>query len=159
VTPYPRWVGHRMDLANLREVGPDLYVGSEFSPEHPPPPGRWSLVVDLYGTWTKGDKERYRRARRVISAPFQDGTPIPAGFLDRILQEVLTARPLGPVLVHCQAGFSRSPSVAYALLRVMDGLDPHTALARARMPETPEYPMPRTLAAARQWADRQQRVR
>ncbi len=151
VRVYPRWVSG--DL-NLREVGPNLYVGSMHAPlqfrglvgERP------RLVVDMNGSYSPFP-ERYIDADKVISLPMRDGEPIPARYLDEALPLILKARRRGPVLVHCAMGFSRSASVAYAALRLQDEFADDTALACVKA--HPDYPMPVTLASARGYVDGQ----
>jgi len=134
-------------MANLREVAPRLYVGAQGAPRL----ADWDLVIDMCG----GVDERpdyYHRAARVLSAPFEDGTPIPDGFLDRIVPEVGTALVQGEkVLVHCAAGLSRSASTVYAILREHFHLDHDEALRRVQTPGVWEYPHPVVLDSARAW--------
>lgn len=107
--------------------------------------------MDLCGG-VDDDVHRYDRADHVISAPFDDATPIPEHFLDHIVPEVIeTLRAGKRVLIHCVAGLSRSASVAYAVIRVKERVDHDTALRRVKTPDIPEYPHPVVLGSARAW--------
>jgi hypothetical protein len=136
--PFPRWV---TPDANLREVAPRLYVGNPRGIEHPPPGGRWALVIDFCGELER-DPSRYRRALRALSFPFKDGDPIPDGVLDRLQ---------GPVLLHCAAGLSRSVSVAYAMIRATHNTGHREALALVKA--DPRFPLPETLGSAYDWVE------
>jgi hypothetical protein len=120
-----------------------------------PPEKSWALVVDLAGEYhTKFGPLRYLFCKHVVSFPFRDGEPIPDGLLDQIYSFVVQHLLMGPILIHCQAGASRSVSVAYALLRRMYGLTHKTALARVQNPLLgPEFPAEATLQSARDWAE------
>jgi len=145
---YPKWIV-RADMVFLREVAPHLYVGAEGSPAARPE-GPWSLVVSLYQT--PQDVSASRDARTMlVQRPFMDGDEVPEGFLDEILPMVRDRLRVGlPVLIHCQAGLSRSASVAYAMLRVLCGLSHDEALRRVKAGYR-EFPVPSTLASARRW--------
>jgi hypothetical protein len=157
-TRYPRWITlptrslDKLEPQNLREVGPNLFVGADGSPSYGT---RWALVVDLCGrTLDEGAIERDYApfADKVFSAPFDDGHPIPKGHLEAIVPRVSLARERGPTLVHCAAGLSRSASVAYVVLRMEDGLHHEEALRRVSVPGIePYYPHPVVLKSARVW--------
>ncbi len=151
---YPRWITPPFpDSRNLREVAPRWYVGGVDAPLFFQDRPR-TLIVDLYGT-SRADPARYAVFKDVISAPFDDGKPIPLGVFERI----------GPhlgvldrdVLFHCQAGLSRSASVAYGLLRVFEGLEKREAFRRVfvRSP----WPREDTIASAEAWVQRAGRSR
>ena len=158
---YPRWVTpqtktlDRLHPQNLREVGPNLYVGAEMSPPVTPDTGRWALIVDLCGSAVDDHAVQMNYlpfADRVVSAPFLDAEPIPEGHLDEVLPRIVAARGRGPVLVHCAAGLSRSASVAYVVLRSEDHLTHDEALRRVAVPGIyPHYPHPTVLRSARAW--------
>lgn len=152
---FPRWIS-RSDEVNLREVGPNLYVGAELSPTAVARvPGRiFTVVFDLYGdagppSWRAARERTYRLLPDVRRRPFLDGDVFPDGLLDEINDAVARARRAGPVLIHCQAGLSRSASAAYAILRVQDGLSHDAALARVKAHR--DFPRRATLHSARTW--------
>lgn len=150
---YPQWVSDPDDYDNCREIAPGLFVGSSYSPRLPI---AWHVVIDLCGSSRSGSYERsrpdiragYRRARQVIILPFEDGDPVPVETLDTAWKAYKAAN--GPVLVHCAAGYSRSASVGYALLRrrfkSLTHADAH-AIVRVKDP----YPLQPTLQSARAW--------
>jgi len=122
---YPRWIVGGPDdrstaivRAMLREVAPGLYVGSENSDDFMPVTwGTHGALVQLSSSCAPvGEIPTYRWT-------FNDGGPVPGALLDDVVRFVSQWRAKGPVLVQCQAGLSRSASVAYGLLRVLDGLD------------------------------------
>ena len=128
---FPRWImGGPNDPSTaivptlLREVAPNLYVGSENATEFMPVTwGTHGALVQLSSSCAPvGEIPTYRWT-------FNDGGPVPGALLDDVVRFVSQWRAKGPVLVQCQAGLSRSASVAYGLLRVLDGLD-HVEAAR-----------------------------
>ena len=152
-SPFPYFV-LRDDDHNLRMVAPRLWVGAEHAPKKTPA-GRWKLVVDLYGVpLEEGEDGRYREADEVLHWPFIDGEQFPVGLLDAAVSRVQQARAMGHVLVHCQAGLSRSASTAYACLRVLDGLSHEEAFQRVYCGE-PDFPRKTTIGSARSWVQRQ----
>lgn len=128
---FPRWiVGDPGDRSTaivptlLREVAPNLYVGSERAMDFMP--AAWAshgALVQL------SDSCRPRGGMPSYRWTFSDGAAVPGALLDDVALFVGRWRVKGPVLVQCQAGLSRSASVAYGLLRVLDGLD-HTEAER-----------------------------
>lgn len=149
---WPRYID-RSEFVNLRAVAPRLYVGAEGSPPRAP----WALVVDLYGVpLEEGQHDhRYRTAERLLHVPFIDGDAFPRGWLGAVLSAVGAARKQGDVLVHCQAGLSRSASAAYAVLRLVDKLSHADAYARIKTDEkSRSWPRTETLASARRFVDR-----
>lgn len=143
------------DAVNLREVGPGLFVGASESPKldlSPP----FHAIIDFYGqnrmyaingpSWPIG----YKRAAVVSHRSFSDGDAFPRGVLDEAL--AIYTKADGPMLLHCQAGLSRSPSAAYALLRIVHGLDHAEALHAVRSPMWKTmFPVKSTLESARDW--------
>ena len=105
-------------------------------------------MVDLCGAYGCYP-ERYKALTKVLSFPFRDGTPIPEGTLEKVVLATNRARARGPVLIQCAAGLSRSTSVAYAVLRVLDELSHDAALARVKV--HPDYPMRPVIDSARLW--------
>ena len=145
-TTYPRWIAeHPRGVYNLREVGPNLYVGAMASCVAAPI--KWTAIYDFCGA-SREYIDDY--PIKPICLEFDDGEPIPSGYLDRVYAEVLKAQ--GPVLLHCAQGLSRSASVAYAMLR-RSGLDHAEALTRVQVPHGKGYPLKETLASAVAWAE------
>ena len=150
---FPRWLERSQDI-NLREVAPDLYVGAELSPGVSPKRGvRWAAVVDLYGSSLEepGREALYSKADCLLHWPFLDGNHFPLGALDAVARLVLAGRAKGPVLIHCQAGLSRSASAAYAMMRTQDHLSDVVAHARVKVPGEPSFPRRETLGSAQAW--------
>lgn len=139
---------------NLRKVSNlGIYVGAvdaiKSMPERP------SLIVDLYGESCKlvtGDEPVLLEGRTTLLCwPVWDGVPIPDKVYDRVVELARKKIRAGPVLVHCQAGLSRSASVAYALIRTLEGLSHDDALRRVQIPGKPHWPSPKTIESARKW--------
>jgi len=144
---YPRWINPDHEI-NLREVGPGLYVGGRKAPGAMD----WALVVDMIGqSRSPIYRYRYRDADEVLSVPMTDGDQIPSEALDAIYRAVILNTLDGPILLHCQAGLSRSASVAYAVLRRLFGLSHREALRRVKAHA--DFPMSLTLESARQWVE------
>jgi len=146
----PRWIDDD-ETVMLRLVAPGLYLGAEGARKKM----KWSLVIDLYGASRVRVDTKY-----LLRWPMLDGDPVSPALLDAAVLLVREARGRrGPVLVHCQAGLSRSASVVYGLLRRLDGLAHHDALHRVLV-DTPGwgklqgFPVPQTLASVRTWASR-----
>jgi protein-tyrosine phosphatase len=148
---WPRWSQPDEDF-NLREVAPNLWVGAEMSPLLRPA-GDWRLVVDFYGSSQDSEnKPFYQGIGNLLHRSFHDGIAFPPGVLDDVLSGVVQNIQQGPVLLHCQAGLSRSASAAYAMMR-MAGQSHQSALARVKV--EPGFPRSQTLASAQRWvADR-----
>lgn len=151
--PEVRWIDRS---TNLREVAPGLYVGNLQSPMSGAGE-RFTAIIDLAGpsdnaSIEQGRQRAYRATPKYILRQFQDGTEIPAGLLDQVLQ-LLRAEPKGRVLVHCAAGLSRSASVCYAMLRVVWHLNHQQALDRVRVDGLLDYPNPVTLTSAWAWVE------
>jgi hypothetical protein len=166
---FPKWIDKRPQY-NLRYVAPRLMIGAENSPEL----AKADVIVDLYGSSTQrtgrqgrriipldpimppGVRQAYAKARIVHRIPFEDGDPFPPGYLQAILWTVCPAlQAKKRVLIHCQAGLSRSASAAYAALRVCDfirsgSILPHKeALRRVQVGKNPQWPKTVTLESAR----------
>lgn len=157
--PYPRWayietasrlvIGHEIGLFNLREVASGFHLGAAAAAT-----GRkdWALVVDFDGLSQDADnRDCYPTTARVEVLRFTDGRSFPPGHLDRALVLLNEYRERGPILFHCAAGMSRSPSAAYAMLRVAYELPHEEALRRIQVPNGDGYPLPRTLNSAIEW--------
>jgi hypothetical protein len=156
VTAYPRWINPAPEQ-NLREVGRNLFVGAELAPLERSRRRRWAAVIDLYGSsLEEPDRESiYSGADLLLHWPFLDGDSFPVGALDATERVVRLGRVSGPVLLHCHAGLSRSASAAYAMLMVIDRVDPAKALKRVQVPgEEADFPRTATLASARKWVQR-----
>jgi hypothetical protein len=149
---YPRWIEEDADH-NLRAVAPGLYVGAELSPGLRPE-GDWAAVIDFYGSSDLDHRwYLYEGSTQVERMAFIDGEGFPPDVLPRVVRIVHEALPKGPVLLHCQAGLSRSASAAYAALRVLGGKGHQEALGRVKI--MPGFPRTETLASARRWAESQ----
>jgi len=148
--PYPRWIDSSR-LTNLREVAPGVYVGGKDSTRYVTSVHRipFSLVVDLYGSSGWMAVHPVAEWADYLGIPFSDGAAFPEGALDRIYEAVLDHMPRGPVLIHCQAGLSRSASAAYAVIRQLYKLSHDQALARVKIYE--RWPLSETLRSAREW--------
>ena len=153
---YPYWLD-RSEEKNLREVGRWLYVGADVSPWVRPMRSGWRVIVDLYGL--NQVHRIYESAEVVLCRPFDDGATFPPGLLDEIEALLIEHQRHGRILLHCQAGLSRSASAAYAMLRRFQGLTHKAALKRVRVPKYPEYPRKETLASARAWVEQRKKRR
>lgn len=150
---FPRWIATDDDH-NLREVASGLYVGAELSPGLRPA-GKWSAVVDLYGLSERPERHfLYDGTHSLLTWPFLDGDTFPEGLLDTVGRLVHQRRPHGPILLHCQAGLSRSASCAYAMMRGLGRMSHAEALRRVQEGTgyEDEFPRTQTLASARKWA-------
>lgn len=113
-------------------------------------PDGWHTIIDLYGrskdiTVNANRDHAYHKASVFLRMPFNDGAPVPPFVIAEAINAIAHGRRRGNVLVHCQAGLSRSASVVCAALCV-EGLD--DALARVKVPGFPQWPHPTTLAGA-----------
>lgn len=149
---YPRWyrpeAGPLAAFYNLREVAEGLWVGGGMAVSARKD---WGLVIDFDGLSLEGDaREAYPATAHVEVLRFADGRSFPPGHLDRALVLFMQHRN-SPILFHCAAGMSRSPSAAYAMLRVAYGLTHPEALRRIQVPQGEGFPLPRTLSSAVDW--------
>lgn len=149
---YPSWVGPhaRVGLVNLRIVAPNLWVGAMASPAFLPLDSGVDHILDVCGS-SKDNVSEYPVP--FTSFRLVDGQPIPFEVLDRALELMTSSSGL---LVHCMAGLSRSASVAYALMRVRDGMS--IPMARHRIRSLDEqgdpiygYPLSATIDSAEAW--------
>jgi len=151
---FPHWIDKRPEY-NLREVGPNLYVGAECSPILRPA-GPWRAVVDLYGSSAQPSRAHfYTDVGKLVQWPFLDGDTFPPGLLEAVYKIVWVEAKHGPVLIHCQAGLSRSVSAVYAMLCAA-GIPHDTALSAVKA--HPDFPRKATLASARKWCARRAHV-
>lgn len=162
---YPRWaqlqsptglvLAHEAPFINLREVAPGFHLGGGAAITLRED---WTLAVDFDGlSLDEDNRAAYPAGTRVEVLRFVDGRSFPPGHLDRALVLVGEHRARGPILFHCAAGLSRSPSAAYAMLRVAYGLPHEEALRRVQAPNGEGYPLPRTLNSAIEWVREQGR--
>ena len=145
-TKYPIWADRDPNTL-LREIAPNLYIGA-FASVHSMP---WVMVIDLCGTSAGAlSSGAYLTIPILLRARFEDGEPVPHAILDAARALLPDARKAGPVLIHCRAGLSRSASVGYAMLRILEEMRHDRALERVKV--TRGYPIERTLHSARAWA-------
>jgi protein-tyrosine phosphatase len=74
--------------------------------------------------------------------------------IDAALPFVASSIQEGRTLIHCQAGLSRSASLAYMVLRCLGGLNDQEALRIIKTPDEPLFPHPEVLRSARAWFHR-----
>lgn len=159
---YPRWiVGGPTDTgaaspALLREVAAGLFVGSALSAPHAP---KGSAVAQFSRQCPPAAD-----AAITLRVPFADCEAIPSGVLYNAVAFARVHRGERPMLLQCFAGLSRSASVAYAVLRAVDGLDHDAALVRVahsvdHFDRTVRFPHNVTLGSARAWCDAQEKRR
>ena len=157
---FPRWVaGGPADTPGLspvllREVARNLFVGSALSWAHLPVSVGSVVVVQC-----SEHCPPVPGALGVLRVPFDDRALIPSSVFSRVID---VARGRRPMLVHCYAGLSRSAAVAYAILRMVDGLTHDEASARVahateHHDRTDRWPHHVTLASAKAWCDAQNR--
>ena len=124
---FPRWVlggpddTHGVSDSLLREVADGLFVGSALSVHH----AKGNVAVMQFSRHCPvfvGDA--------VLRVPFADREPVPPAVLDAAVAFARKWRHKRPVWATCFAGLSRSASVAYAVLRRVDGLPHDEALTR-----------------------------
>ena len=144
--PWPRWISRAYEV-QLREVHPGLYVGGRQAFTRAIEEG---ILFDEVISFTARvcPEELSQQPLQIV---FHDGQPFPDGSLDLVQACTEEALYLGrPVLLHCQAGLSRSASAAYALLRVR-GLSADDAALRVHAGYA-KLPVPETIASAEAWA-------
>lgn len=137
----------------LRKVGPNLFVGALDSPLSF---DGFAGIVDLYGSTLGAASPQgpvvSGTKTPLLSIPFNDGAHFPAGALDAVHEFVARHRRRGPVLVHCQAGLSRSCSAVTAILAKQDKITLREALRRVQAgTERPDLPRRATLESAINW--------
>jgi hypothetical protein len=142
---YPRWISTPNGDGNIREVGPNLFVGDFESPTIFGSP--WLGIIDFYGSTTAQGR---MNPRYFLRWAMEDGTGYPPGCLSAVHALASAVRPRGKLLLHCQAGLSRSAGAAYALLRVQDRLPPREALRRVQAMSG--FPRTKNLQDAERWA-------
>lgn len=135
---YPHWTEGGA-FHNLREVGPNLYVGALTARNA----RQWRYVISCHPALDADQTHGHSKV------PFPDGEPIPRSTLQHALDVCLEHRERGEVLIHCQAGFSRSAAIAYAVLRLQDGLSGQQAEQRVFVRYG--YPLAATLISASKW--------
>ena len=131
---------------SLREVAPGLYVGGILSPRHAK--DRYETVINLYGYSWPAKMEpppdltaRVQEQEKVLKAYVKhhlifrvdDRKPYPDWLLNTAEEVVRANRDKG-VLIHCFAGVSRSVSLAYAMCRVVYGMDNEEASKAVQHP-------------------------
>lgn len=142
---WPRWIEREQgdfELRYLREVSHELFVASYTG-------HLWLrrpfATVQLYDGCLAVNGPSLRR-------PIFDAHAIAPELLDEILAFVREHRPRRSVVIQCQAGLSRSASVAAAVAYVLDGVAWGEAERRVLVEEHPTFPRELTLASAKGWA-------
>jgi hypothetical protein len=144
----------------LRAVDERLFVGPMGAILAPPAGLQWVGWVDLVEAEVRSEYPALARQRdtRALSlrpealfrTSIRDGVDIAPKVFARALGAYRAAQ--GAVLVSCAAGLSRSPSVAYAILRRALGIGHEEAVRRVSVEGwTLEGTAP--LASARAWAE------
>ena len=154
---YPVWVH---EPRNLRMVDSGLYVGGEraqlvsrraFTNAEDDDARffTYAVQIDLHGgSVSLGERTRF------LCYPVFDGQPLPPRLLDVAWMLAGDYGPRRPVLVQCQAGLSRSASVAYALMRKRHGkkIAHEEALRRVQVPHYEGvFPMQVLVDSVREW--------
>lgn len=137
---FPVWLDRTPGVL-LREVAPGLYVGGAAAVTAM----AWGCVVDLCGSSSSLASTVYGRVPVLLRWDFPDGEEVPEGLVEVV--SPLVGSVDGPVLIHCRVGLSRSPSVAYAVLRTRYGLSDNSASNRIYV--EPGWPARRTIESVR----------
>lgn len=133
----------------LREVAPGLLVGSALAAPY----------VDASCAVVRCSEHCAGAGHAsVLTELFEDRTAVAPDVFERVIAFARACRSTRPVLFQCYAGLSRSATLAYVVLRVVDGLDHNDALRRVahaveHYDRTMRWPHPVTLASARAWCD------
>jgi len=136
----------------LREVAPDLYVGS----------AKAAKYVDLdaaVAAFSSHSEDVFHPLR--LRALFRDFEPVPHAIIESVVGFARAHRGIRPVMLQCYAGMNRSASMAYAVLRMVDGLSHDAALARVahtveRHDRRETFPNKVTLGSVAAWCDERQ---
>ena len=153
---YPRWIH---EGSCLRQVSERLHVGGMGAFERIACAAWIDLAEDeIRATAPALANRRDRLAMRLapehrLRVQVEDGRILPPWVFDRSLALVTSTR--GPVLVSCAVGISRSASVAYALLRALDGLSHDEAYGRVEFEGWPRK-SGSPLTSARAWVEGRQ---
>lgn len=104
----------RTSAPPLTKISEHLYLGSSDDAESlaAANPHRIETVLTL----SESPIRHRAPAVRYLHFPIRDGKPIPVAWLNSILTAIEENFHEGPILVHCAAGLSRSPTVVAAFL-------------------------------------------
>ncbi len=142
-----KWIERREDAYRFsREVAPGLYVRS-LGAVYPRP--KFARIVLSSAVESDGVIGQ-------LFMPTTDDAPIPDSVFECAITFARYYRSRGvPLVVQCRMGLSRSASVAYAILRLVDGLDDAEALSRVRATAFGrDWPASVVIESARSWVER-----
>lgn len=142
-----RWVERREDVGRFcREVAPGLYVRS------------FTSIAEPRGPFARIVLSNAIESASVVAqlfVPVPDFAPIPDEVFECAVAFARYTRKSVPLVVQCRMGLSRSASMAYAILRVVDGLGHAEAFERVRSTALRrEWPAPEVIASAQAWVER-----